>query len=368
MNLYEVSASKDIKLMRPKNLMQKKFPSLRVLKKDAEKAKQFLRENGLHAQARPFSREEHIFFPLARQPREPELERLGCEYLISEESFQETQQKKDLKEFLEGKLSLEEQEKLFRSYSIVGDIAIVEIPEGLEPKERIIGEALLGLHKNVRTVVKEAGERTQIYRIRKVEVIAGENRTETIHREHGCSFKVDLNKTFFSGRLSAERKRIALQVREGEVIGALFAGVGPFPIVIMKHSKARIAYAIELNPDAVAMLKENLALNRMHGKIEVIQGDVREEADRLIQKFDRVLMPLPKGGEDFLPSALKTVKHGGIIHFYQFAEKDSPFEEAVKMVKLRCAEQGRKCLILGENVIRSYSPKIVQVVIDFKVL
>ncbi|MCX6769456.1 MAG: hypothetical protein NT051_02120, partial [Candidatus Micrarchaeota archaeon] len=135
---------------------------------------------------------------------------------------------KNLREALEGKLSAREMEELVASFDLVGDIAVVEIPDALRAKEKLVAEALMSAHRNVKVVAKKTGGTAGEFRIRPVEVIGGEKRTAAIYREGGCEFELDLNKTYFSPRLGTERGRIAALVKPGEKVLVPFAGVGPF--------------------------------------------------------------------------------------------------------------------------------------------
>ena len=196
-----------------------------------------------------------------------------------------------------------------------------------------------------------------------VKVIAGEDKTETVYVESGVKMKVKVDKTYFSPRLSAERLRIANQVKEGETIAGFFAGVGPFPLVIAKRKQCKI-YAIELNPVAYELMVENIRMNQLKGEIIPLFGDVREIAQS-IPKCDRVLMPLPKGGEDFLDVALRTCKRGAIVHFYQFAPDNDLYSDAIEKIKKAAMKLGRKVSILNKKVVRHHAPHIEQIVIDF---
>ncbi len=278
-------------------------------------------------------------------------------------------QPRSLKEALKGKLTASEMKHLIRAFDNLGNIAVIEIPEELEKKEKLIGEALLQAHKNFETVLKISGAHQGEFRIQPVTPIAGKKQTVAIYKEHGCTFKVDLAKSFFSPRLGTERKRIAEQIKKGEVVGAFFAAVGPFPIVFAKNSEMKKAFAIELNPDAVMDMKENIKLNKCEEKVEPIQGDVNKVVPLQIEgKCNRVVMPLPKGGENFLESAFLALKpEGGVIHFYQFEPADNPFEAPIKRIEKTAKKFGRKVKILYKKQVRSFSPADVQVVIDFLV-
>ncbi len=181
---------------------------------------------------------------------------------------------------------------------------------------------------------------------------------------------MDLGKVFFSPRLSTERLRIAKLIKEGETVGALFAGVGPFPIVFAKHSGMRKAYAIELNPHAFKGMLQNIALNKCSEKVEAILGDVKTVAPKMLAgKCDRVAMPLPKGGESFLQEAIIAIKpSGGVVHFYAFVEKEKGIAQALNQIKKAAEQQNRKVRILRKEKVRSFSASTDQFVIDFRVL
>lgn len=277
---------------------------------------------------------------------------------------------KSLKEALKGALTEKEMKSLVTSFDIIGDIAIIEIPPELSKKEKKIGKAILEVHKNVKTVCKRRGIHKGVFRIRPVKVIAGKKKTETLYKEHGVLMKLDIAKVYFTPRLSHERERIAEQVKKGEVIGAFFAGVGPFPLVIFKKQPNVKIYAVELNPDAFKYLEDNIRINKAGGAIEPILGDVRELGSccPVMPRLDRILMPLPKGGEDFLPIVFERIKAKGIIHFYQFGRKEKPYVEALRKIKAVAKGCGRKIKIIRKKEVRPYSPGVVQIVIDFRVL
>jgi len=276
---------------------------------------------------------------------------------------------KNLKDALKGTLTEKEMKELVTSFDLIGDIAILDIPDELKDKEKEIGQALLQVHTSVKTVCKRSGIHEGDYRIRHVEVIAGDRRTETIHRESGLSFSLDIDNVYFTPRLSHERERIAALVKPGEVIGAFFAGVGPFPLVIFKKQPNVSIYAIELNPIACDYLKYNINVNRAGGSIYAMCGDVREIALPLLEgKCDRILMPLPKGGEDFLETAFKCAKKGCIIHFYQFSKEEDSYSPAIKLVEETAKKAGKTVEIVNKKIVRPFAPRVNQIVLDVKVL
>ena len=106
--------------------------------------------------------------------------------------------------------------------------------------------------------------------------------------------------------------------------------------------------------------------NKMENKVKLFLGDVRKIMPNINKKFERILMPLPKGGEDFLVLALKYTKNKGIIHFYDFMHEDE-FYKAEEKVKYACKKSGKKYKILGTVKCGQYSPGFYRVCIDFSV-
>lgn len=127
------------------------------------------------------------------------------------------------------------------------------------------------------------------------------------------------------------------------------------------------AVAIELNPSAVKDLKYNIGLNKLESKIEAVQGDVKKIVPkRFKNSFDRVVMPLPKGAEDFLKEALVSLKSkGGVVHFYAFVPSENPFEAVESRIRLIAQKNGLALKILGHKQVRTFSKDLIQIVIDF---
>lgn len=343
---------------------------VRVPKKNAEKTKRFLLSiSALDFGFVPKKSESEIVFALSRElsPSEKELlKKIVPVFSIVSQNFQKSEkQPKNLKEALSEKLSGKELEQLVSGFDIVGSIAEIEIPPSLSQKEKIIANALLSVHRNIKTVVKKSSERKGKFRLRKVKHLAGKKTTRTIHRESGCMFEVDVAKTFFSPRLASERTRIAKQIKEGEIVGAFFAGVGSYPIVFAKHSKMKKAIAIELNKAAVSLMKKNISLNKLEGRIEAVYGDVKKVFMNFPSFFGRIAMPLPKGGEDFLDEAIFCAKNKAIIHFYNFVKKENGFEEAVQKIATACKKNNVSFRVLFQKQVIESSPSKMEVVVDF---
>jgi tRNA (guanine37-N1)-methyltransferase len=315
-----------------------------------------------------------IYIPLIHQPSADELKTLkkqipDCK--ISTHDFPEKKkQVKTFVEMLQDTLSPHLLANLPRSIDLVGDIAIIEIPPELDAHKHAIGEAVLETHKNVRTVLAKKGAISGTYRLREFSVIAGEPKTETIHKEHGCQYYLDVAKAYFSPRLSYEHKRVASLVKQGETIVDLFAGVGPFVIQIAKTHENVQVYAIDVNPDAVEFLKRSIRLNRVEGKVHPILGDAKQVVEeKLSGVADRVIMNLPEKAMEFVEAACKALKpDGGIVHFYSFVSASVSLE-TVKLCFLKAVEKcGRKAeRIFFSRFVRATAPYEWQVVLDAEI-
>jgi tRNA (guanine37-N1)-methyltransferase len=331
---------------------------LKVPRKEAEAVRQKLMRGGIFSPEYGIIRDgAHVLLPVTGP--------YGGFELVERDGERRPKRHERLKDALSGFLGPEELSSVIGSFDIIGDIAIMEIPEGLEPKEKLIGTALLGVHRNLRTVLKKLGPMEGEYRVRKLACIAGPERTETTYRESGLSMKLDAAKVYFSVRLAHERKRIAGLAGAGERVLVLFAGVGPFALAIAKKRPDSRVVAVELNPDAVDYMEENIVLNRLDN-VEPVEADARTWIFT-DNSFDRVVMPLPKSAHEFLDVAFRAVKDGGVVHLYAIADIRRPFEDAMGKAEAEAEKSGVGLERLSERMVRPYSPTAVQVVLDLRV-
>ncbi len=253
------------------------------------------------------------------------------------------------------------------SFEIIGSkekaIAIVEIPDELKRNQKQIAQEIFKKHKNVRTVLKKISERTGTYRIKKYRIITGDKNTEVIHKESGCRFKLDPRKVYFSSREGTERLRIASQVKKNEKVLVMFAGVGPFAIIISKKQPSYEIVAIEINPQAVKYMKENIKLNKIEN-ITPIKGDVREISKKYFSYFDRIIMPLPHDADKFLSLAIKCLNKKGTIHLY-IIEREDEIKQKAKKIILKIKNHKTKYKI---KKVLPYSPRTNKYCIDIELM
>lgn len=250
---------------------------------------------------------------------------------------------------------------LKKSYDVIGKIMI------LEKGNKTIAENILKRHKHISTVLNKEGGRKGTFRLQKYGFLSGEKKYETIHKENNVRIKINLKKMYFSPRLSNERKRITKQIKKDEMVLVMFSGSGVYPLVISKNSDAKFIYGVEINKEAYKYAEENIKLNKINN-IKLFCGDVRKIVPKLKKRFNRVIMPLPRKGENYLDIALNISKKNTIIHFYDFLdEKDIPKKSYEKIKKI-CKKLNKKYKILRCVKAGQFSPRKYRVCVDFKAL
>ena len=274
-----------------------------------------------------------------------------------------------LAKMLRGKLADEELELVPRSYDVIGSeekaVAIVEIPGELDKK--LIAEAVMMLNKNVKSVLNKISGRKGAHRLEDLALVTGDEDTEVVHREHGYFLKLDPQKVFFSPREATERQRIAGQVKSGETVLVMFSGCMPYGICIAKKQPdVNKIYGIEINPDAHKYAQENVRINKLAHKIVLINGDVKKAVPKLNVKFDRVVMPIAVGGENYLDYAFMIVKDNGMIHFYSTGSEDDLFGEAEKKVIQTAITNRKRIRIKNKVKVLPFSVRSYKICLDIQ--
>ncbi len=324
---------------------------LRVPAKWAEQIRRHLAAKGiLDREKRSVKNGDSVLFPITG-----DIKIDGCQ-IVDGVGPKKDIKPKSLAEALAGVLTDEEIEMAPTAFNIVGDIAVFELDERLSGKGAQIGNALMMAFPNVKTVCKKTGMVNGTYRVPALEVIAGQNRTDTVHRENGVRLHVDISKSYFNPRTGTERARVTSLVKKGENILVMFAGVGPYAIQLAKAG-ANVS-AIEINPSAVSDMQKNAKMNKVD--MDIILGDVRQEVPNL-GKFARIIMPLPKIAIDYLDIAVAALAEAGTIHYYSFAHDEG---EAIagftkRLTELQKAPSSLNCIICG-----AYSPCLSKFCID----
>ncbi|MAG79263.1 SAM-dependent methyltransferase, partial [Candidatus Pacearchaeota archaeon] len=181
-----------------------------------------------------------------------------------------------------------------RSFDVLGNIAIVNFSDNSKLNEKKkFANKLLKEQNSIKTVLEKYGKIKG--RLRKISTryIAGEKTKEVLYKENGCVFRFNIDNTYFSPRLSNERKEISSLIKKNENVLVMFAGVAPFSIVIAKNSKAKKVISNEINREANKYAKLNIELNKLKGKVELFEGDIKRISKKFKEKFDVIVMPRP---------------------------------------------------------------------------
>jgi len=318
--------------------------------------------------------EDYLYIPLTSAPSPAALRKLEKklhEYNMSVHNFAERKKRHFTHlDFLADKLPSNLLASVPRAIDFIGGIAIVEVPPELAAHKKAIGEALLEAHKQTSTVLAKSGAVEGVYRTRDFEVIAGAEKTATVYTEYGCMYHVDVAKAYFSPRLSTEHNRVASQAKDGETVVDLFAGVGPFAIPIAKKHENVHVFAVDMNPDAIALLKRNIAVNRAEKQVVPLLGDARQVVrEQLSGKADRVIMNLPETALEFVDVACEALKpEGGIMHYYGFVKASNPLETAKVRLTEAVSQNNRQVNnFLLAKTVREVAPYTWQVVVDAQI-
>ncbi len=278
-----------------------------------------------------------------------------------------------LRDLAEALLGKDVAKMIWRRLEIVGDIAILRKPVGVDldlEVFRLIGAELIKKCPNIRSVWLAVTPVRGSHRTREYVHLAGENRTETLYREHGCVFKIDIAKVYVSTTLNYEHIRIAKSVMDGEEVLNMFAGAGLFSIIIAKNSRPRLVISVDINPHAYELMIENVRLNKVEGIVIPVLGDSKDVAREHPGRFDRVLMPLPELAYEYFEYAVYALKSSGFIHVYDFItaeKKDEALKEARSKYLRRCDQLGVTASVKLSRIVRSVGPRYYQVVLDLYV-
>ncbi len=330
--------------------------AIKTTPKNAEKAQQFIKRKGMADKNYKIEKnQEFIFFPITKKTK------TRFEIVKIQGKKRKIQ---DPKKVLEKSLTKKELEKMKRSFDIVGSIVILEMPKELEKKEKIIAQSFLK-RPNIKTVLKKADSHSGDYRTQKMKFLAGERTTKTFYRENNVRLFVDVEKVYFSVRLGEERKRVCRQIKKNESVLVMFSGLAPYPVVFAKNSHAKRIVGIEINPEGHRLGLQNLKLNKIKNT-ELFCGDVKKVLPNLGEKFDRIVMPLPKTAGEYLDIALKSAKKNATIHFYNF-QQAGEFNKAVLLIENECKKLRKTPKVLAIRKVGQQSPRTFRICVDFQV-
>lgn len=221
--------------------------------------------------------------------------------------------------------------------------------------------------------LKELSDKHKVKTVMKVDHIHGTKRepvikllygedTETINKENGCLFKLDLKKVMWSKGNNNERIRIAKLVEDNETVIDMFAGIGYFSIPIGVHSNVKQVYSIEINPNSFHYLKENIKLNKINNIIPLL-GDCMDITPEY--SADRIIMGYVKTTHHYLKTAIDSLNKGGVIHYHETVPEKLMDTRPINRIKEVAGDRSVEFLKL--NKVKKYSPGVFHVVCDARI-
>jgi len=284
-----------------------------------------------------------------------------------------------------------------RSFSVLGNIAIVNFLDNIKSGDKKkFANKILRESKAVTTVLEKSGNFKGRLRKMKTKHLAGEKTKEVLYKENGCVFRFNIDTTYFSPRLSNERKEVAGKIKKGENVLVMFAGVAPFSIVIAKNSKVAKVFSNEINREANKYAKLNVERNKLKDKIELVPGDIKRvvkkwrkesrfssdcnkkiahrnregrlsEGNHRCPRTDVIIMPRPQLKDTFLKEAFKLSKKKTRIYYYDFC-KVGEEDLVVEKIKAEAKKSKKKIKILKVKKAGEIAPYKIRVRVDFRII
>jgi len=326
-------------------------PCVRVTREQGEATRKVLAERDLLAVGyQIFAEDGDLYIPLSRVPEHLDLD---CTFeIVSRDAPRRKTQ--TLPEDLLG---------FEPSYERLGDIVILD--EDDLDRAHEIASSLVESDIPVETVVNRASEIRGELRVREWDVLVGD-RTETVHREYGCDYELDIARVYFSPRLATERRRVTQQVDGGERFFDMFAGVGPFVIPAAKRDAECVG--VDLNEVAVEYLNRNAKRNGVEHRITAIHGDVRDvisDAEKYVDWADRLVMNLPHSADTFLDTAVRLASDECVLHYYDISHDTDPFGPGERAIREAAGDE-YDVTVETRREVRSYAPHELNVCLDVR--
>lgn len=257
-----------------------------------------------------------------------------------------------------------------RAFDVLGNIALVNFNDGTSLRDKkIFADKILKENNAIKTVLEKKGKVKG--RLRKIETIhiSGDKTKEVLYRENGCSFRFNIDTTYFSPRLSGERKDVSSKIKKDDEVLVMFAGVAPFSIVIAKNKNVKKVYSNEINREANKYAKLNIELNNLKSKVELVNGDIKKVAENLRKekkKFDVIVMPRPNLKESFLKYAFDLSKKGTRIFYYGFCRVGEE-KLIIAEIKAEAKKAKKKVRIIRKKKAGEIAPYKIRLRVDLVV-
>ncbi|MCI4349691.1 MAG: methyltransferase domain-containing protein [Thermoplasmata archaeon] len=322
---------------------------LAIPRSDAERIRRTLAESGvLRTDLRIHSGHIEVVLPILRPP-----EHLPTGGTLIEREFETARARRVGSYRDHADLPPELQERLPSAYDVIGDIVVIRLPQELVPYAPAVGAALLGFVPGARLVGLDRGVHGP-HRLRSLERIAGAGPWTTRYVENQLGLDVDLEHAYFSPRLSGEHARVARAVQQGETVLDLCCGIGPFSLTIARDGRARRIVAVDSNPEAIRLLEANARRLGIADRVEPHATRLEEFLPKS-GRANRVVLNLPHEGIMYLPQVSELVEPGGVLHYFEIAERERPDRRAADLIN-ELPGGPETWHSSGSRVVHPYSP------------
>jgi tRNA (guanine37-N1)-methyltransferase len=221
------------------------------------------------------------------------------------------------RDLLRGRLPDDIVARLPRSFDLVGDIAIIRLDEDLIEYGPEIAEAIMRIHRRVRCVYAR-GPVQGTPRIQRLHHIGRERRTETIYKENGVLFSVDIASMYVNTRLSSERLKIAMEISDNETVLDLFSGYGAYALNIARIRRASVI-ATDINRESIIHMVKSIYMNKLAGTVHPLVSDA--ESPPMRRGFDVVIADNPTDMDRYIETIAGLVRRGGRAYIYILVER-----------------------------------------------
>lgn len=246
-------------------------------------------------------------------------------------------------------------------WEFVGDIVIVKMDPRCRPYSDIIGRTYAEV-LDAKTVCADVRGVSGEFRQPSMELIYGTD-TESVRLENGIRYGFDVTKVMFASGNTDERMRMRQLDCTGETVVDMFAGIGYFTLPLAKFSGARRVFACEKNPESYQFLVRNVRDNMLEDVVIPILGDNRHLCGRGFA--DRILMGYVQTTSEFVPTALRMLRPGGIIHYHDTFYVNE-YEDRIRSIfSEACGEDGYD--VIGIREVKSFAPAVSHYVADIRV-
>lgn len=249
-----------------------------------------------------------------------------------------------------------------RKWEQFGNLLVLRLDPALDRHELEIARAYSKVLK-AKTVLRDVGGIAGDLRQPLVKTLLGTD-TVTTHVENGIRFKFDASKVMFSSGNVEERMRMAELKCDGETVVDMFAGIGYFSIPLAVHQRPGRVVACELNPVAHSYLVENTRMNKVERVVQPVLGDCRNLPGEAIA--DRVIMGYVRTTHEFLSTAVRLLKSGGMVHYHETCPNELLPQRPIQ--HLKDGAQGCEVRIERMKEIKSYAPGVSHVVVDARII